>query len=427
MRSRPRHISFSEAETQKLPLGCGASSSYSPSIPGDLIRDMIDASQTKPVPTRYSPPAIGLHWLIAVLIFSGYSLGLFMVALPVSAEKLRYFSFHKWIGVSVFLLALLRVLWRATHQPPALPEGARWEHAAAHFTHWALYGLMLAIPLSGWLHSSAAGYTTVYFGVLPLPDLLQKNLPLSEQLGAVHGWLNYALIALLLGHAGAAILHHVARRDGVLARMLPLSGAKTWANLAMLLAIAAFSLIAVLFVSGESRDAASRPQQDAAQTQAVASASGEITAEFRQMNVPVTGTFTRFKPETLSFDADAPEAARAIIVVDAASFDIGDADYNAEVRKAEWFDTAKFPEARFESSAVRKLDATHFEATGELTVKGKALPVTVPFTVAQDGGATVYTGEAKVSRAAYGIGDDSWNDVLDDAVIVRFRISVAQP
>ncbi|HEY1153045.1 MAG TPA: YceI family protein, partial [Pseudolabrys sp.] len=190
---------------------------------------------------------------------------------------------------------------------------------------------------------------------------------------------------------------------------------------------AAFSLIAVLFVSGESRDAASRPQQDAAQTQAVASASGEITAEFRQMNVPVTGTFTRFKPETLSFDADAPEAARAIIVVDAASFDIGDADYNAEVRKAEWFDTAKFPEARFESSAVRKLDATHFEATGELTVKGKALPVTVPFTVAQDGGATVYTGEAKVSRAAYGIGDDSWNDVLDDAVIVRFRISVAQP
>lgn len=388
---------------------------------------MIDASQTKPATNRYQSPAIALHWFIAVLIFSGYALGLFMVALPVSAEKLRYFSFHKWIGVSVFLLALLRVLWRATHRPPALPEGPSWEHAAAHLTHWALYVLMFAIPLSGWLHSSAAGYTTVYFGVLPLPDLLAKNLPLSEQLGAVHGWLNYALIALLLGHAGAAILHHIARRDGVLARMLPISGAKAWTNLAMLFALAAFSLIAVLFVSGGSSDAASKPKQDAAQTQAVASASGEITAEFRQMNVPVSGTFTRFTPETLSFDVNAPEDAKAVIVVDAASFDIGDADYNAEVRKAEWFDTAKFPEARFESSAVRKIDATHFEATGELTVKGKALPAVVPFTVTQEGGATVYTGETKVSRAAYVIGDDSWNDVLDDAVIVRFRISVAQP
>lgn len=427
MRRHPRNISFSEEETQKLPLGCSAFASYSPSILGDSIRNMIDASPSKPAPTRYPPPAITLHWLIAVLIFSGYALGLFMVALPVSAEKLRYFSFHKWIGVSVFLLTLLRVLWRATHRPPALPEGARWEHAAAQFTHWALYALMFAIPLSGWLHSSAAGYPTVYFGVLPLPDLLDKNLPLSEQLGAVHGWLNYALIALLLGHAGAAILHHVVRRDGVLARMLPRTGAKTWAMLTMLLAIAAFSLIAALFISAESGEAASKPAQDAAQTQALASASGEITAEFRQMNVPVTGSFTRFKPETLSFDADTPETAKAIIVVDTASFDIGDADYNAEVRKAEWFDTAKFPEARFESSAVRKLDDAHFEASGELTVKGKALPVTVPFTVAQEGGATVYTGEATVSRAAYGIGDDSWNDVLDDAVVVRFRISVAQP
>ncbi len=371
---------------------------------------------------RYRPPAIALHWLIALLIFAGYALGLFMHDLPASADKLRYYSWHKWMGVTVFLLAIARAAWRATHRPPALTSGSALEHLAAHAAHALLYVLMFAIPLSGWLHSSASGYQTVYLGLLPLPDLLAKNAELAKTLGAVHGWLNYLLIAVLIGHAGAALLHQLVRRDGVLGRMLPRGAA--WANLAMLATLVAFSTVALLFAGESSPTKTVAGSADEAA--APAATSGELSAEFRQMNVPVTGNFTRFSAESLSFDPAAPQDAKAEFVVETASFDIGDPDYNAEVRKPEWFDSSQHPQARFVSGSVRKIDDTHFEASGELSIKGKTNPVTVTFTTAEENGSRVFTGEARLSRAAYAIGDDEWNDVLDDAVIVRFRIAVPQ-
>lgn len=371
--------------------------------------------------SRYGLTAQSLHWLIALLIFSGFALGVFMHELPVSADKLRYYSWHKWIGVSVFLLAALRVANRVLNPPPPLLPGAAWEHRAAHLAHGLLYLLMFAIPLSGWLHSSAAGYTTVYFGVLPLPDLLDKNEALSETLGEVHELLNFTLLGVLVAHAGAALLHHLVRRDGTLPRMLP--GGRG-AGLAILFTLAGFSAIALSIVAEDEgpaeAPAAATATADGA-TAAVAAA-GELSAEFRQMNVPVTGSFKRFSIETLTFDPATVAAARAVVSVDMTGFDIGDEDYNAEVRKAEWFDSAQFPQARFESSAVRALGGDRYEATGTLTIKGRSAPITVTFALADEGGARVYSGEATLSRAAYGIGDAEWNDVLDDAVIVKFRL-----
>ena len=95
------------------------------------------------------------------------------------------------------------------------------ERLAAHLGHWGLYALMLAIPLSGWLMSSAKGFQTVWFGVLPLPDLLDKDKALGNTLQTVHAVLNLGLIGLLLAHVGAALKHHFLQRDDVLTRMLP--------------------------------------------------------------------------------------------------------------------------------------------------------------------------------------------------------------
>ena len=170
----------------------------------------------------YAATAIGLHWLAAALIVANLAFGLYMVDLPLSPAKLRYYSWHKWAGVTILLLSALRLLWRLTHRAPALPASMpAWQRAAAHASHHLLYLLFFAVPLTGWLFSSAAGFQTVYFGLVPIPDLLDKNKEVADVLKLVHRYLNYCLAGLVILHAAAAIKHHAVDGDDVLARMLP--------------------------------------------------------------------------------------------------------------------------------------------------------------------------------------------------------------
>ena len=171
---------------------------------------------------RYTRTAIALHWLAAILIFAAFPLGLIMSDLPLSPLKLKLISYHKWLGVTVFLLAAARLAWRATHTPPPLPDVMpAWQRRAASGLHFLLYLLLFAIPLSGWLMSSAKGFQTVYFGVLPLPDLIGKDKALGDALQEVHEMLNYGLLALVSAHVAAALKHQFIDRNGILARMLP--------------------------------------------------------------------------------------------------------------------------------------------------------------------------------------------------------------
>lgn len=171
---------------------------------------------------HYTAPAKALHWLIAVLLLALLALGYYMPDLPLSPDKIRLYSWHKWAGITVFLLVLLRLLWRATHRPPALPPHVKpLLRLAAHATHALLYALMLLIPVSGWLMSSAKGVQTVWFGVVPLPDLVERSKELGATLADVHGLLNGLLVLLVGVHVLAAVKHHLVDRDDVLARMLP--------------------------------------------------------------------------------------------------------------------------------------------------------------------------------------------------------------
>ncbi|MBK9160563.1 MAG: cytochrome b [Nitrosomonadales bacterium] len=170
----------------------------------------------------YTRTAIALHWAVAVLIFAAFPLGLYMHDLPLSPVKLKLYSYHKWIGVTIFMLAILRVTWRTMHRPPALPGTMpAWEKFTAHTVHLLLYALLFAIPLSGWLMSSAKGFQTVWFGVLPLPDLIGKDKELGELLEDIHVALNFTLLGLVFAHVAGALKHHFIERDGILARMLP--------------------------------------------------------------------------------------------------------------------------------------------------------------------------------------------------------------
>jgi cytochrome b561 len=174
------------------------------------------------VTVRYTATAKALHWAMAILIFGLLALGFYMHDLPLSPDKLKLYSWHKWAGVSAFLLVLVRLAWRTTHRPPPLPATmAPAMRIAAHAGHVLLYALMLAIPLSGWLMSSAKGFQTVWFGVLPIPDLLAKDKETGDLLQTVHMSLNLVFTVAIAGHIGAALKHHFIDRDDILTRMLP--------------------------------------------------------------------------------------------------------------------------------------------------------------------------------------------------------------
>jgi cytochrome b561 len=172
--------------------------------------------------SRYGGPAILAHWLIAALILTLLPLGLYMHGLPLSPGKLQLYAWHKWLGITVLVLAALRLAWRLAHRPPA----PAWQLRIAELTHRLLYVLMLAVPLSGWLMSSAKGFPVVWFGVLPLPDLVSKDAELATLFQQMHFVFNYSLTALLGLHIAGALKHALIDRNATLSRMLPDFGRK---------------------------------------------------------------------------------------------------------------------------------------------------------------------------------------------------------
>lgn len=172
---------------------------------------------------RYSLPAIVFHWLIAILIVGAFTMGLVMTDIPgITPTKLKYYSWHKWAGVTILALAALRLLWRLRHRAPAYPATMPgWQQQAANILHGLLYVLMFAIPLSGYFYTLSAGIPVVWFGLFKLPVLIDANPALKPVLKGLHYWLNMTLAAAVLAHVGAALKHQFIDRDGVLKRMLP--------------------------------------------------------------------------------------------------------------------------------------------------------------------------------------------------------------
>jgi cytochrome b561 len=179
-----------------------------------------------PNASRYSAVAIVLHWLLALLLVGLFCVGIYMTDLPFSPQRLKLYNWHKWVGMVVLTLSLLRLLWRLTHRPPELPADVQaampaWQRVAHHGTHVALYVLFLAVPLLGWAYSSSAGFSIVLFGVLPLPDWMPVDKAFAEVIKPWHGWAAKAMALLVILHIAAALKHHFIDRDGLLQRMRP--------------------------------------------------------------------------------------------------------------------------------------------------------------------------------------------------------------
>jgi cytochrome b561 len=172
--------------------------------------------------TRFGAIAMLLHWVIALLMIGLIILGLYMVGLPISLHKLKYYGWHKEFGVLVLMLATVRLAWRFTNTTPLLPpQMPKWEQMAAHGMHYVFYVFMFALPITGWMLSSAAGLPVSFFGLFVLPDLISANEQTRHLLTEIHKWLAYGLIAAICGHTGAALQHHFINKDDILRRMLP--------------------------------------------------------------------------------------------------------------------------------------------------------------------------------------------------------------
>ena len=175
-------------------------------------------------PITHGKVVISLHWLMVLLIGSCFYLGWTMTEIyGITPTKLKYFSWHKWIGVTTLAVAMIRVVWHSTHRGPPLPDQMpTWQRRLARTTHYALYALMLTIPVSGYVYSSAEGIQVVYLGIVPLPTLIAPDAHLKIIFRSVHVALNYTLLALVATHVLAALKHQSIDRDGLLARMIPL-------------------------------------------------------------------------------------------------------------------------------------------------------------------------------------------------------------
>ncbi len=187
---------------------------------------MNTSTSTSAPAQRFGSMAMLLHWVLAFAILGAFGFGLFLDEMPLSPAKFKFISWHKWVGVCILFASLFRLIWRLSHQPPALPDAIKramptWQQLAHHATHGLMYLMFFAVPLAGWAYSSAKGYPVVLFGLLPLPDLVSKNAELADVLKEAHEVGAFTLIGLVVLHVLGVVKHQFIDRDGLLKRMLP--------------------------------------------------------------------------------------------------------------------------------------------------------------------------------------------------------------
>ena len=171
---------------------------------------------------RFGLVSKALHWLTLVLLVGAFTLAVSMVNMPFSPRKLEFYSWHKWLGVTIFLVVLVRLAWRLANPVPLQPSGMpQWQRRFAALSHGALYAILIVMPITGWIMSSALNLPVVYLGLIHIPSPFGVNRALGETMKLVHLSLAVTLLVLVIIHALAALYHHFALRDDVLRRMLP--------------------------------------------------------------------------------------------------------------------------------------------------------------------------------------------------------------
>ena len=357
---------------------------------------------------RWGAVAKFFHWTIVILIIVQFVLALTAHDLPLGRQRFEVTALHKSMGITIFMLAVLRLLWRFMNKVPPLPGTLKpYERVLAHGTHFLLYALILVMPITGWMYSTAANFPVNWFGLIRLPNLVGADRELAHTLHEVHETLAKALIAVAILHVAGSLKHHFWYKDDVLKRMAPFASIATLAVLAM-------------FGSGSAA---------AATAYATDAAASKLEFVVTQSEGDVVGRFGKFQ-SSITFAPDDLAGSRFDVTVDVTTVDTGDDERDTAIRDADLLNVAKYPTARFVSTSFRHKSGNQYEATGKLTLRGVTKEIRLPFTwqTAQQGGhaAVRLEGETTVNRLDFGVGQGDWKDtdLVGNAVRVRYSFTL---
>lgn len=374
---------------------------------------------------RYGFVAKTFHWLTALGILTVIPLGIIANDLPYDtaqqlAEKAWLFSLHKTVGVTLFFVALARILW-AIQQPKPVPlhPNRRVETLLAEIVHWLLYGSLVLVPLSGWVHHAATeGFAPIWWPFGQNLPLVPENLSLSETAAGLHVVFERVLIVSLILHIAGAIKHAVIDKDDTLARMLPgrrvgvppsqytkrkilppvLAGV-VWAA-----AISAGSVLGVYQKSIAIAAEASALQQVESDW---AVTDGTLGITVQQMGSSVSGSFAEWTAD-ITFDETVGSGVAGTVDVKIAIPSLTLGSVTQQAMGPDYFASAEFPTARFTAELLAS--ETGYLAEGMLTLRGIEHPVSLPFDLAFDGATARVQGATEVDRRTYEIGTGMTDD-----------------
>ncbi len=373
--------------------------------------------------TRYGSVTRSFHWLTALLVLTLIPVAMIAQELPYDtpqqlARKASLFSLHKTLGVSVFFVSLLRILWAVTQsKPAALHPDRKVETLLAETAHWLLYGSLVLAPLSGWIHHAATS------GFAPIWWPLGQSLPLvpkSEYVAAVSGGFHWVfgkvMVVTLLAHLAGALKHHFVDKDATLRRMVgratdlpaliptPHGIAPILCAVAIWVATLAFgSVLGVYSEKGESVAAAAL--EEVASDWTVQE--GQIAITVGQFGSDVEGSFADWTASITFDDAIMTGTAGTVdTVISIGSLTLG--SVTDQAMGPDFFDADTYPTAIYTADLIKGIDG--FVADGTLTIKDKSVPLSMPFSLLIDGDTARMQSSLTLDRRSYGIGDNMNNE-----------------
>lgn len=366
------------------------------------------------------------HWLTALLIFSALPLGWFAnnlahaiydPSIPTTeadiARAARLFSIHKTVGVTVFFVALARILWAMTQTKPGLLNADNKPEAfAAETVHWLLYGSLVLVPLSGWVHHAAAeGFAPIWWPFGQNLPFVPKSADLAEITATLHWLFILVLGGSLILHIAGALKHHVIDKDGTLRRMLPGRAdapEPPAQHHSAVPAVAALAVWIVVLAGGWLNGAFSHHSAASTDTAELAEVQsdwqvqdGTLSITITQLGSPVIGTFADWTA-AIDFEDPAAPGLAGTVDVEIAIGSLSLGTVTDQAMGADFFNSAQFPTATFDADIYKT--ETGYEARGPLTIRDKVIDIVLPFSLELRDNTAIMAGTVELNRLDFDVG-----------------------